>query len=164
MVKKEKNLLRLLLFLPIFLFSSETFILPDETDHLMHTMNKEIKGARNQIYFITPHLNDHTFIKTIKRVAKKGILVTIITEEPLQPDNQVSRLTLFNNMEVFTLKPFNQSEKIQGSLICIDNHKLFMLNSDIDNKKMKNSYSFATYSQEACNDLFYTLLERSTPY
>ena len=163
-VKKGENLLRLLAFLPIFLFSSETFILPDEADHLMHTINQEMKCAKREIYVATPFLDDYSFIKTLKHTAKKGITITIITQGPIEESNQVSRLTLFNNITVFTLEPINHSEQIKGSVICIDEQKLFLLNDDISSKKMKSTYSFATSKQENCKAIFKTLLTRSKPY
>ena len=163
-MKKGRNLLRLLIFLPIFLFSQETFILPDEADHLMDELNINIKQAKKEVYVFTPHLDDYIFIKNLKSLAKKKVPIVIITQEPIAKENQVLRLSLFNNISIYTLRPFRDSKTINGSLVCIDGQRLFLLSSDIDRKEMKNTYSFSMLKEQACDALFQTLLSRSRLY
>jgi len=157
-------LLRLLIFLPIFLYSQETFLLPDDADHLMDTIYKQVNNADREVLIFTPYLDDYMLIKHLKRLAKKGTLVTLITQEPISKENKVLRLSLFNNISIFTLKPFNYSDDLKGSFLCIDDQKLFMLSEDIDSKMMKRRYAFALFEQQPCRDVFHTLLKRSKAY
>lgn len=157
-------MLRLLIFLPIFLLSQETFILPDEADHLMDQLNAHIKQAEKEVFIFTPNLDDYIFIKNLKSLAKKKVPIVIITQDPISTENQVLRLSFFNNISIFTLKPFNDSKTIKGSLVCIDNQRLFLLSEDINRKEMKNTYSFSILKEQSCNTLFQTLLSRSSLY
>ncbi len=163
-VKKERNLLRLLIFLPIFLLSQETFLLPDEADHLMNQLNTHIKQAEKEVLIFTPHLDDYLFIKNLKSIAKKKVPIVIITQDPISKENQVLRLSLFNNISIFTLKPFSDSMSVKGSLVCIDDQRLFLLSGDINRKEMKNTYSFSVLKEQPCNTLLQTLLSRSNLY
>lgn len=163
-MKKERNLLRLLIFLPIFLFSQETYILPDEADHLMDQLNSHIKQAEKEVFVFTPLLDDYILIKTLKSLAKKKVPVVIITQEPITKENQILRLSLFNNITIYTLRPFRDSKSISGSLVCIDDKRLFLLSADINRKEMKNTYSFSMLNEQSCDALFQTLLSRSVLY
>lgn len=163
-MKKERNLLRLLIFLPIFLLSQDTFILPDEANHLMDQLNTNVKQAEKEVYIFTPHLDDYIFIKNLKSLAKKKVPIVIITQEPIAKENQVLRLSLFNNITIYTLRPFRDSKAINGSLVCIDDKRLFLLSAEINRKEMKNSYSFSMLKEQPCDALFQTLISRSSLY
>lgn len=157
-------MLRLLLFLPFILCSQETFILPDESHHLMHTLNKNIQNAKQDVYIFTPTLNDYLLIKSLKALSKKKIPITIITQAPISKQNQVLKLSLLKHISLYVLAAFKDSETIHGSLVCIDNQELFSLSSDINSKRLKEEYSFAHYQKQHCHKLFKTFLSRSKTY
>ncbi len=163
-MKKGKNLLRLLIFLPIILFSQETFLLPDDADHLLDNINTQIQEARQEVLIFTPLLDDYMLIKHLKNTAKRDIPVTIITQGPIVKENKILRLSLFNNISIFALRPFNNSKRLEGSLICIDNQKLFLLSEDLNSSMMKKRYSFSLYKEGSCNTIFNTLLRRCNIY
>ena len=157
-------MLRLLLLLPFFLYSQETFLLPDDTQHLMYKLNKNIQEAKEDVYIFTPTLNDYVLLKTLKTLSKKKIPLTIITQAPISKQNQVLRLSLLNHISLYTLVPFKDSELIHGSLVCIDNQELYLLSSDINSKRLKDEYSFAHYQKQNCHTLLKILLSRSKAY
>ncbi len=163
-MKKGENLLRLFIFLPLFLFSQETFLLPDEADHLMDRIYTHIDKAHKDVFIFTRHLDDYLLIKHLKGLAKKGIPITLITQEPISQDNKVHRLTLIKNISVLSLQPFGESDTLKGSLICIDNSRFFMLSEELNSKMMQRRYSFATFQEQACHTVFQTLLKRSKHY
>ncbi len=157
-------MLRLLLFLPLILYSQETFLLPDDAQYLMHRLNKNIQNAKEDVYIFTPNLNDYLLIKTLKALSKKKLPLTIITQAPISNENQVLKLSLLKHVSLYTLLPFKDSNTIHGSLVCIDNQELFSLSSDINSKRLREEYSFAHYHKQNCHALFKTLLPRSKVY
>lgn len=163
-MKMGKNLLRLLIFWPLFLFSQETFLLPDDADHLMNTIYTHIDKAHRKVYIFTGGLDDYLLIKHLKSLAKKDVPITLITQGPIAKDNGALKLTLVKNISVLSLQPFGTSNMIKGSFICIDNNRFFLLSEELNSKVLKTRYSIATYEENVCNTTFHTLLKRSKPY
>lgn len=163
------------LIFPVILLSQETFILPDEGAKVISTLNSHIKTAKKEVYIFTPTINDNTLVNSLKKVAKKDVNVFIITGDSLrnnkedpQQRNRASELSLFRNISVLTLQSLrhgqDESNGLQGSLICIDDEDLFLLTHELDTMKLKRDYAFALHQKMGCKHLFKPLLERAKAY
>ncbi len=155
--QKGKNLLKNFLFLPIFLFSQELCMLPDETEHFKFKLNTQIKKAHNTIRIFTPYLNDYITIKNLKSMAKKGVKIELITKKSQAEGNQISYLSLYKNISVYHLKT---DFKIKGFFVCIDKDNMFLLSNNLNNTNISKEYSFALSSTQACEQRFITLKSR----
>ena len=149
-------MLKLFLFFPIFLFSQDFFMLPDEAEHFQNSLSKELKKANTSIEVFSPFLDDYLSSKTLKVMAKKGIKITIITQDK---ESKFSHLALFENVTVYTLKTKVQ---LKGTLLCIDNKELFLLSNALEYKSLRRDYSFALHTHTPCHQTFETLKSRST--
>lgn len=163
------------LIFPVILLSQETFMLPDEGTKLINTLSSHIKTAKKEIHIFTHTINANTVVNSLKKVAKKDVDVFIITEDSLrnnkenpQQPNRASQLSLFQNISVFTLQSLrhrlDESNGLQGSLICIDDEDLFLLTHELDTMKLKQDYAFALHQKTRCKHLFKPLLERAKAY
>ncbi len=155
--QKGKNLLKNFLFLPIFLFSQELFMLPDETEHFKFSLNTQLKKAHSTIQIFTPYLNDYITIKNLKSMAKKGVNIELITKESQTEGNQISYLSLYENIRVYHLKT---DFEIKGLFVCIDKEIMFLLTNNLNYTKLSKEYSFALSSTQACEQRFITLKSR----
>lgn len=162
-VKKEKYLLRLLLFFPIILLSQEIYLLPDDAHTLLSQYNSDIKSAKKEVFIFSAHLDDYSLTATLKKLSKQNIPITIISRSPIEEKNKMSYLSLFENISIFTLRSLN-SEEIRGSFICIDDEKYYLINDELDKKRLKTIHSLASYNEGKCSYLFKILLQRSSPY
>ncbi len=165
-------MLRLFIFFPIFLLSQDFFMLPDQADHLIHSYNSDIKKAKERVYILSPDIDEYLLLKTLRMLARQKIKLIIITGESLddsrlntekQNRDSAGYLSLLENISVYVLKSLNKTG-IEGSLICIDNEKLYLLSQSLEQKKMKQVYSLASYQETECDYIFKTLLQRSKEY
>ena len=152
-------MLKLLLFIPIFLFSMDFFPLPDEAYHFNETLNRSLKNAQREILIITPYINNYPLQKALKKVAKQGIKVIIISDKKAYKADRSSQLSLYKNISIYELK---SEAALKGSSICIDNKTLFLLSNALDFKAVKREYGFASRSQNSCKKRAKTLILRST--
>jgi len=152
-------LLKLLVFIPIFLFSMDFFPLPDEAYHFNDTLNTSLQNAQTEILIITPYINNYSLQKALKKAAKHGVKVTIINAKGNNEVDKTSQLSLYKNISVYTLK---SEAALKGSTVCIDNSTLVLLSTALDFKVLKRDYGFATVNQSPCKKRAQTLLLRST--
>lgn len=143
-------------------------MLPDEGRYFLDTLNAKIIKAENKFYLFTPFLDEYTLVRTLKQRAKKELQITIITSEPLQKQNKAAHLALFENIQIFTLSPFDYGSEnpqaLSGSFGCIDNKELFLLSKDLDGEKIRTDYAFALFRKKTCDAIFHTLLQRAKAY
>lgn len=156
-------MLRLLIFFPLILFSQEVFLLPDEAHALRQSYNADIKNASKEIFVYTSDLDEPILIQRLKKAASTGIPVILISQEPLQSANKASYLSLFKNISIYTLHS-HSDQPIQGSLICIDDKKFYLISLALRQKELSEVYAFATFKEGECAYLFKILLQRSTAY
>lgn len=151
---------KIFLFLPIFLFSHELYLLPDEEREFNDTLVEHVKNAKNEIYIFSMQIDYYTIIKALKTSARKNIYIFVITQDNIE--KKTSYLSLFKNIYVFTLKERNR--QLQGTLVCIDDKDLFLLSEELNYEKLKQNYSFALHKNQKCKKTFLTLIKRAKIY
>jgi phosphatidylserine/phosphatidylglycerophosphate/cardiolipin synthase-like enzyme len=163
------------LVFPLFLLSQEAFMLPDQGERLIHHINTDLKKAKKEVLIFTPFIDDYSIIRSLKKVAKNDVKITLVTNASIRNEqnkseikNQSAYLSLLQNISVYTLPSFHHdqddSSGLNGSLICIDDQQLFIITHGLSTKKLKSTYAFGLRQTIQCNTLFEPLLERSKPY
>ena len=161
MQSKRKNLLRLFLFFPILLLSQDVFTLPEEADHLIYTLTQELSQADKEVYIFSSKLNGYKLITTLKKLTKKNITIHIISADLSNSKNKASYLNLLEGVHLYTLVE-HEDRVIKGSLLCIDDNKLYLSSASLDKVSIYNNYSFVLSKQTECNYLFKRVINRST--
>lgn len=133
-------------------------MLPDEAEHFHSQLNLELKKAKQTISIFTPYMNDYLSAITLKQMAKKGVIIKIITRKDSLSNDKISQLSLYENISIYALKT---DFPLQGTLICIEGKELFILGNSLDYKALKQDYSFVLHTQENCEKVFSKLKERS---
>jgi len=154
-------LLRLFLFFPILLLSQDIFTLPQEANHFIYTFSKELVKAEQEVYIFSSMLNEYELINALKKLSKKGVSVYIISRDLRKEDNKASYLSLLKGISLYIL-PQHKSRDIKGSLICIDNKKLYLSSESLDHASMYNNHAFVSVQQRQCQDLFKRMIGIST--
>ena len=163
------------LIFPVFLLLQEAFLLPDQADKLLYSINAHLKEAKHEVFIFTPTVDDYSLIRSLKKAAKNDVKITLITNESIRQDpnkskikNQGAYLSLFQNISVYTLPSFHhdqdRSSELKGSLVCIDNKELFIITHTLSTKELKRDYAFGLHQKMECNTLFEPILERCKPY
>lgn len=154
-------MLRLFLFFPLLLLSQDVFTLPDETNHFIYTFSKELSKADKEVHIFSSKLNEYTLISTLKKLSKKKVPLHIFTSELSQEDNKASYLSLLVGVHVYSLAE-HKDRLIKGSLVCIDDKKLYLSTQSLDKVSLYSDYAFVVVKETKCKHLFNKLKEKST--
>ena len=154
-------MLRLFLFFPLLLLSQDTFSLPQEAEHFVYTLSTELIKADHEVYIFSSQLNEYKLIAALKKLSKKGVPIHIISADLKHQENKASYLSLLKNIHLYTLVQ-HEDRIIKGSLICIDNKKLYLITERLDKVSLHHNYAFAIAKKTDCKHLFTKLLGRST--
>jgi len=138
-------------------------MLPDDSNTLIDALNTDILSAKKEIFILTPAISEYTTVRSLKKLSKKNIPITIISNIPQNDKNKISHLSLLNNISIFTLKSF-ANEDIKSSFICVDDKKYYHLSNSLNQAKLKETHAFATFSKGSCTHFFKTLIKRCQPY
>ena len=154
-------MLRLFLFFPILLLSQDIFTLPDEADHFIYTFTKELSKADKEVYLFSSKLNEYKLITALKKLSKKKIHIHIISTDIENEDNKASFLNLLEGIDLYTLVQ-HEDRVIKGSLLCIDDKKLYLSSDSLDKASLYNNYAFILVKNTECNYLFKRLIDKAT--
>lgn len=160
---------RLLLFFPLFVLANETYLLPDQATHFINTLDHRLKQAKNEVYIFTPFLDEYSLVKRLKKIARKGVKITIITSKTDNIDDKTKHLSLFKNISVLTLEAVLNSEVkerfgLKGSLVCIDDRESFVSTDTLATQSLQSNYSFAFQETGLCEGMFETIIKRANVY
>ena len=153
-------MLRLFLFFPILLLSQDIFVLPDEAEHYLHTYNNDLLRAKKEVYIFSPNINEYKLIHTIKKLSKKKVHITIISQENHNKDNKISTLSLLKNISIYTLST-DEKRRLRGTLTCVDDTIVYLCSESLEYSSLRNNYAFVLRKKMPCKHLFTDLVEKS---
>ena len=154
-------MLRLFLFFPLLLLSQDVFTLPDEADHFVYALTQELSKADKEVYIFSSKLNEYKLITTLKKLSKKKVPIHIISSDLRNDENKALYLNLLKGVHLYELVE-HEDRVLQGSLLCIDDNRLYLSSDALDKVSLYNNYAFVLSKQTACNFLFKGLIAKST--
>ena len=154
-------MLKLFIFFPLLLISSEVFTLPQEADYFIHTYTKSLVEAKSDVYIISHSIDDYNIIKSLKELSKKEVEIYIISKDIDKETNKASYLNLLKGVHLYTLNSAKE-RSVQGSYTCIDNKLLYLSTQSLEHTALKNNHSFVLVQESSCKTIFTKLLKLCT--
>lgn len=151
-------MLKLFVFFPILLLSSEIFTLPQETDYFINSYTKALLKTQNEVYIFSDIIDDYTVVKALKKLSKRDVQIYIISKDIYEETNKASYLNLLQGVHLYTLKS-TKDKSLQGSYTCIDDKLLYLTTQSLHHVALTKNHSFAFSQKNACKAVFTNLLK-----
>jgi len=145
-------------------YSSDTFLLPDESSDALYDLKQKIKNAQSTITLLTPSTIDKSLRKAITKQLSDQVTFKLITSSK----EFASTFAIYKNSDVRILRA-NDSEKLQMHLILIDSKTGCLSTVAFENSVTRTKIGVITCSSNSENIVFYQSLierlnQRSDPY
>ncbi len=147
--------LTIVLFLLLTLFGNETiYRLPQEYNLLIASLKTDCAKATHDIVLMTDHLAQRELRDALKKAARRGIKVTLITHVI----NDASALALYQNIDVRLITPIDSPAAtgiISMSLIAIDSNVSCLGTTPLDTTSLSHDIALFTCKSSYENVLTY---------
>jgi hypothetical protein len=156
--------LSLFFLLGMSLYCQSNFILPQEHNRFVDTMQKELRKTSRSLIIITDHLHSSWLKNEIKTRAKKNVHIIVVT----QGDDDTESLALYQNITIRRIQAINSPYYhgiLSFSLLYFDDQTGCWGSTSLDDTTLQHDVSFFTCkSNTEFASLAQMLLLQSVPY